>query len=47
MKYIYNIKEKGIPQPEFKDYNGFFKAIFYGAGKYVEKISGREVERVP
>ncbi|KAF5418392.1 MAG: hypothetical protein C5S45_08770 [Candidatus Methanocomedens sp.] len=44
MKYIYNIKEKGLPQPEFKDYNGFFKAIFYGAEKDVEEISGWEVE---
>ena len=38
------IEEKGLPQPEFRDYNGFFKAIFYGAGKGVEKISEREVE---
>ena len=39
------IEENCLPQPEFKDYNGFFKAIFYGAGKEVEKISDREVER--
>jgi len=38
------IEEKGLPQPEFRDYNGFFKAIFYGAEKDVEKISGREVK---
>jgi ATP-dependent DNA helicase RecG len=38
------IEEKGLPQPEFRDHNGFFKAIFYGVGKDVEKISGREVE---
>ena len=38
------IEEKGLPQPEFRDSNGFFKAIFYGAGKDVKKISGREVE---
>ena len=44
MKDIYNIKEKGLLQPESKDYNGFFKAIFYGAEKYVEEISGWEVE---
>ena len=39
------IEEKGLPQPEFRDYNGFFKAIFYGAGKDVEKIGDREVDR--
>ena len=38
------IEEKGLPQPEFRDYNGFFKAIFYGAGKDVEEISEWEVE---
>jgi predicted HTH transcriptional regulator len=44
MKDIHNIKEKGLQQPEFKNYNGFFKAIFYGAEKDVEEISGWEVE---
>ena len=39
------IEEKGLPQPEFRDNNGFFKAIFYGAGKEVEKFGVREVER--
>ena len=38
------IEEKGLPQPEFRDYNGFFKAIFYCAGKDGEEISGWEVE---
>jgi len=38
------IEVKGLPQPEFRDYNGFFKAIFYGAGKDVEEISEWEVE---
>jgi len=38
------IEEKGLVPPEFRDYNGFFKVIFYNAEKEVEKEE-REVEK--
>jgi len=47
------IEEKGLVQPEFRDHNGFFKAIFYNtkkdigdAGKIAREVekSDREVE---
>jgi hypothetical protein len=40
MKDIYNIKEKGLPQPEFKDYNGFLKQYFMVQKKMWEKLVG-------
>ncbi|MDW7777172.1 MAG: helix-turn-helix domain-containing protein [Methanosarcinales archaeon] len=37
-------EEKGLVQPEFRDNNGFFKAIFYSPKIEEVKISEREVE---
>jgi ATP-dependent DNA helicase RecG len=38
-------EEKGLVQPEFRDNNGFFKAIFYSPKIEEAKISEWEVER--
>jgi ATP-dependent DNA helicase RecG len=38
-------EEKGLVQPEFRDNNGFFKAIFYSPTIEEVEIKGREAER--
>jgi len=39
------IKEKGLIQPEFRDYNGFFKAIFYNTKIEEVEKEVKEVDR--